>query len=116
MTKTTFDRAAFVNLRVLSVLALCMAGALLCVFAFSPGLRLQATSQNASTPRHGGGSAPLNREASEVARAASQNEAAAAYTGPQNDMRPVHAVRSGELRHVHPIHPSKAPKHDHPEP
>src|SRR3954468_2073974 len=98
MTKTTFDRAAFVNLRVLSVLALCIAGALLCVFAFSPALRLQATSQNAKSPRRGGGSAALNRDRAEVAQASAQNDAATPYTAPRNDMRPVEAVRSGELR------------------
>src|SRR5438270_735912 len=63
----------------------------------------------------GGGSAALDREPAETTAAAA-NAAAVPYNGPDNDLRPVQAVLSGELRKTHPIHPSKAATHDHPEP
>lgn len=73
------------------------------------------TAQN--TARLGGGSAALTNSPAERAQASAQSAAASApYNGPQNGSRPVAAVRSSELRHIHPIHPSKAPGHDHPEP
>ncbi|MFL6590979.1 MAG: hypothetical protein ACJ8M4_12495 [Chthoniobacterales bacterium] len=116
MNRKTFDCAAFVNLRALTVMVLCTAGALLGVFAFSSALPLQTTSLQATSSRRGGGSAALNREPSEIARAVSQSDAANSYAAPHNDVRPVEAVRSGQLRDMAPIHPSKAAKHDHPEP
>ncbi|MFN2622309.1 MAG: hypothetical protein ABR611_05635 [Chthoniobacterales bacterium] len=100
----------------MSALLLCAFGAALGVFAFPSVLGLQSPAQKASVVRRGGGSAALNREPSEIAQTAAQNQANVPYTGPRNDMRPVQAVRSGELRHMHPINPAKAPKHDHPEP
>src|SRR3954454_10966348 len=50
------------------------------------------------------------------AQGLSNNGSAPAYAGPPNDHRPVKAVRSRALREMHPIHPSMAPGHDHPEP
>ncbi|HEV2806378.1 MAG TPA: hypothetical protein VGW57_15750 [Chthoniobacterales bacterium] len=114
--KNTFACAAFVKLRVLTALMLCVVGAMLGVFAFGSVLGLHSPSQTASTVRRGGGSAPSTREAGEVKQASAQNQAAAPYDGPRNDFRPVQPVRSGELRHTPPVHPSKAAKHDHPEP
>jgi hypothetical protein len=114
--KNTFACAAFIKLRVLTALMLCVVGAMLGVFAFASVLGLDSPSQTASSVRRGGGSAPSTREAGEVTQAAAQNQAAAPYDGPRNDFRPVAAVRSGELRHTPPVHPSKAAKHDHPEP
>src|SRR4051794_2655485 len=42
--------------------------------------------------------------------------AAPDYAGPPNDHRPIKAIRTRPLREMHPIHPSMAPGHDHPEP
>jgi len=116
MKSKNLRRAAFGKLRVLIAMSLCAIAAVLGVFAFSSALQPQSPSQSANSLRRGGGSAALNREPAEVANAAAQNQSAAPYDGPRNDMRVVQAVRSGELRHTLPIHPSKAPKHDHPEP
>ncbi|HEX4630181.1 MAG TPA: hypothetical protein VH188_04385 [Chthoniobacterales bacterium] len=112
MKQKSFARAAYINLRVLSALMLCCLGAALAVFAF-PGVH--SSPKSARSLHRGGGSAALNREPSETSPTTS-NAAAAPYNGPVNDMRPVQAVRSGDLRKIHPIHPSKAPQHDHPEP
>lgn len=116
MKTKTSDRAAYISFRALSALLLCVVGAALGVFAFPSMLGLQSPAQKTSVARRGGGSAALNREPSEMAQAATQNHPDVPYTGPHNDMRPVQAVRSGELRHMHAINPTKAPKHDHPEP
>src|SRR4051794_6678507 len=112
MKHKSFARAAYINLRVLSALMLCGLGAALAVFAF-PGVH--SSSKSVSSLHRGGGSAALNREPSETS-AKTSNAAAVPYNGPVNDLRPVQAVRSGELRKVHPIHPSKAARQDHPEP
>ncbi|HVF69977.1 MAG TPA: hypothetical protein VM940_00030 [Chthoniobacterales bacterium] len=116
MTINSSACSAFVKLRLLFALALCAGAGLLSIFAFSPALKIASASESVTNPRRGGGSAALNREPAEIAQAASQNHAAAAYDGPRNDFRPVRAVRSAELRRTPPIHPSKAAKHDHPEP
>src|SRR5256714_2927739 len=112
----TSDRTAYINFRTISALLLCALGAALGVFAFPSLLGLESSTQKASVVRRGGGSAALNREPSEVAQATAQNQANVPYTGPHSDMRPVPAVRSGELRHLHPINPANGQKHDHPEP
>src|SRR4051794_28717676 len=112
MKHKSFARAAYINLRVLSALMLCGLGAALAVFAF-PGVH--SSSKSVSSLHRGGGSAALNREPSETS-AKTSNAAAVPYNGPVNDLRPVQAVRSGELRKIHPIHPSKAARQDHPEP
>src|SRR2546423_13507661 len=112
----TSDRTAYINFRTISALLLCALGAALGVFAFPSLLGLESSTQKASVVRRGGGSAALNREPSEVAQATAQNQANVPYTGPHSDMRPVPAVRSGELRHLHPINPAKASTHNHPEP
>ncbi|MEY2549998.1 MAG: hypothetical protein QOG12_142, partial [Verrucomicrobiota bacterium] len=116
MKTRNLDRAAFVKVRVLIAMCLCAIAAVLGVFAFASALQTQSSSQAATSPRRGGGSAPMSRESGDVAQSASQNQAATAYDGPRNDFRPVEPVRSGELRHTRPVHPSKAAKHDHPEP
>src|SRR5436305_1692546 len=112
----TSDRTAYINFRTVSALLLCALGAALGVFAFPSLLRLESSTQKPSVVRRGGGSAALNREPSEVAQATAQNQANVPYTGAHNDIRPVAAVRSGELRHLHPINPANGQKHDHPEP
>src|SRR5947207_3430105 len=112
----TSARTASINFRTVTALLLCAFGAALGVFAFPSVLGLQSPAQKASIARRGGGSAALNREPSEIAQASAQNQSNIPYTGPHNDMRPVQAVRSGELRHLHPINPAKASTHDHPEP
>ncbi|MEY2502551.1 MAG: hypothetical protein QOI07_2885 [Verrucomicrobiota bacterium] len=116
MKTKNLDRAAFVKVRVLIAICLCAIAAVLGVFAFASALQTPSPSQTASVIRRGGGSAPMSRESGDVAQSASQNQAATAYDGPRNDFRPVEPVRSGELRHTPPVHPSKAAKHDHPEP
>src|SRR5256885_13208220 len=112
----TSGRTASINFRTVTALLLCAFGAALGVFAFPSILGLQSPAQKAGIARRGGGSAALNREPSEIAQASAQNQSNIPYTGPHNDMRPVQAVRSGELRHLHPINPAKASTHDHPEP
>ncbi|MEA3124951.1 MAG: hypothetical protein QOD67_1970 [Caballeronia sp.] len=122
MKKTPDSRSAFFNLRSVSALLLCVAGVILALFASgavrvgdnSPSKKF-AGGSGENTVR-GGGGAPLSNSPAEPRQAAAQSQADAAYNGPQHDTRPVNAVRSGELRDVKPIHPSKAPKHDHPEP
>src|SRR4051812_31128506 len=116
MKTSNLDRAAFVKIRVLITMGLCAIAAVLGVFAFASALHTQTPTQAANSPRRGGGSGPVSREPGEGGQAASQNQAAAAYTGPVNDFNPGPARRSNELRHTPPIHPSQAAKHDHPEP
>jgi hypothetical protein len=117
MKNNKLDRAAFIKLRVLTAMCLCTVGAVIGVFAVGSALQSQSASHATLSPRRGGGSAPLSREQGDaVAQASSQNQPATAYAGPRNDFRPVQAVRSGDLRDAPPIHPSKALKHDHPEP
>lgn len=116
MKTPTSNSAAFIKLRVVLAVLFCTGAALLGLFASSSTLRLQPASHDA-TARRGGGSAPLSSNASEIAQAAAQNQQSSApYRGPENDLRPVQAVRSGKLRDLRPIHPSNARKHDHPEP
>jgi hypothetical protein len=122
MKKKSSSRSAFVTFRSISALLLCLAGVILALFA-SGAVRLGDASSSKKIAGvsnqkivRGGGGAPLSNSPGEPTQASSQNQAATPYNGPQNDLRPVAAVRSDELRHIHPIHPSKAPKHDHPEP
>ncbi|CAN5554593.1 hypothetical protein BH18VER1_BH18VER1_03670 [soil metagenome] len=119
MKRKISDRAAFIKFRVLIALLLCTIGATFVVFAFglpSGGWSLTRSNSAQNSLRGGGGAAALNREPAERAQVASQGQAAVAYAGPQQDFRPVKGVRSGQLRHTQRIHPSKAPKHEHPEP
>ena len=114
MTIQSSHRAAFINLRLVAALLLCAISAILAALAVNtPHLSSRLVAAN--SPR-GGGSAALNREPSEIAQGASQNQPAIDYAGPRQDFRPVRAVRSGELRYTRPVHPSNAPKHEHPEP
>src|SRR4051812_29015317 len=106
MKRLSSTGSAFVVLRAVAGLLLCSAGVLFAFFA--SGLMKTAGPQNV---RRGGGGAPLSNSPAEQRPSAVQNDAeGAAYNSPQNDLRPVAAVRSGELRHTKPIHPSKAPK------
>jgi hypothetical protein len=136
MTQNITNRAGFIKLRALIALLLCAAGTALAVIALTPALQPTAAMKSgwlrriassagihsqsqriaANLPRGGGAAALSNQPAEQAQARATQSEPDAPYAAPQNDPRPVQAVRSGELRHVHPIHPSKAPKHDHPEP
>ena len=116
MKQKSFDRAAYINLRALSAVMLCGLGTALALLALPSARDVASSSKSASSLHRGGGSAALNREPSETSANPAANAPAASYHGPVNDTRPVQAVRSGELRKIHPIHPSKAFQHDHPEP
>src|SRR5215212_3713338 len=87
MNKKSRKNSAFFNLRALVAFAFCAVGLALGLFALSS-----------------------------VTGPSAEAQAAPAYSGPTVDHRPVKAVRSRPLREVKAIHPSMAPRHDHPEP
>src|SRR4051794_32004687 len=87
MKKKSHKKSAFFSLRSLLAFAIGLAGLALALLAVT-GL----TSRSADA------------------------QAGPAYSGPAVDHRPVQAVRSRPLREVKPTHPSRAGRHDHPEP
>ena len=116
MKRKSSTRSAFFTLRSLTALLFCLAGLTFALLAFGArGINSPSKKVAGRNPVRGG-SAPLSNSPAEPRQAASQNQTSPQYTGPHQDFRPVAAVLSGELRNTRPIHPSKAPKHDHPEP
>jgi hypothetical protein len=138
MRKKIFIRFAFFTARVIIALLLCAAGVM---FAFGAASQLgdknlKATSSSSWLGRftatlgipspfrnvasekasRGGGAAPISISPAEPMQPAPQDQRPTVYHGPQQDFRPVDAIQSGELRHTHPIHPSKARKPVHPKP
>ena len=116
MKRKTSSRSAFFTVRSVTAFLLCVVGFLFALFALGARIDRPSKKVAAQDVRRGGGGAPLSNSPSEQSQSSAQSAAATPYTGPQHDSRPVAAVRSGELRQLKPIHPSKAPKHDHPEP
>jgi len=117
MTQKNCRRTAFISLRLVAGLLLCLAGVVFALGATTKlGIGRTSGKVAAQKIRRGGGGAPLSNSPAEPSQAAAQNNSAASYNEPQNDFRPVTPVRSGGLRHVRPVHPANGPKHDHPEP
>src|SRR5437868_1035887 len=104
--KTSSSRSAFFTVRSIAALLLCIAGSLFALFAVSAGMH-GSSGKTAQKIRRGGGGAPLNNSPAEPGQAGGQSNVNVPYNGPQNDFRPVAAVRSGELRQTKPVHPSK---------
>ena len=131
MKRKNYRRAAFVNLRTIFASLLCLTAVLVTLFAFSPiaqersskgqttssfrWLTRLASTLGIESRSQPGGAVKIDKDPAERPPETTQPPAGP-YTGPVPDLRPVSAVRSGNLRDMPPIDPATVPKVDHPKP
>jgi len=115
MKKNRSTRSAFFNRRVLIGLFLITVSGILTLLAFG----VHSNSQKLAsllTPQKGGAGAPLFKAPREPLQAIAQDQTAATYTGPHNNLRPVEPVHTRPLRQLAMIPPALATRPDIPEP
>jgi hypothetical protein len=113
MKKNRSTRSAFFNRRVLIGLFLITVSGILTLLAF--GVHSQRLA-SVITPQKGGAGAPLFKAPREPLQAIAQDQTAATYTGPHNNLRPVEPVHTRPLRQLAMIPPALATRPDIPEP
>src|SRR5437588_10904617 len=128
--KTKNLRRTFFNLRVLIASLLCLTAGMLTLFAFAgapqPANNTQTTGSSRWLTRlassvgigsraQSGGAIKLDKYPAERPPGVTQPPVGP-YTGPVRNLRPVTAVRSGNLRDIQPIDPASVPKIYHVEP
>jgi hypothetical protein len=114
MKKYSSKHSAFINPRAFIGFVLLFMGALLAMFAFG-GAHSQKVSALPTT-KGGGAGVPLSKIPGEPLPATSQDQTAANYTGPYNNLRPVKAVLTRPLRQLPMIPPALAVRREIPEP
>jgi hypothetical protein len=125
-----FRRTAFFNLRALIASLLCLTAGMLTLFALAGGPQPANNTPTTSSSRwltrlastlgiqsqrsaDRGGAIKVDKDPAERT---AKPPAAVPYSGPPRDLRPVAAVRSGNLRDIAPIDPATVPKIPYPEP
>src|ERR1051325_312301 len=112
--KTKIRRRTFLNLRILTSLALCLVAGMFTLFAFGVVPQLNDKIQSLTQRFAGGGAIKTDKDPGDRSQALLPG--AFPSTGAPQILSPIAAVRSGKLRDLAPIDPATVTKNPVPEP